>query len=375
MRAKLFMIVVSLLVAGGVYGQASVVQQQCDRQNLSPIRCGYWEEGYQDGANDARAGRDSDHRRYRAKFESLYEQFYRDGYEAGFKNTGGRLRWTDVQKNAYDLGYNDGERDRDRRISRLPARYEGQYDRAYEAYYRQGYFDGYDDRDRRYDFPVEGGGTLPTLPRPGGQTGRRGTATGTLTWNGRVDDRVNIVIKGDTVNTQTVSGSLSQTYHTLAGTLPRRGVDFTIAKLDGRGTAFVLQQPARENDYTAIIQVYDPRRGNDNYNLRVTWALKRQEPYSSGRVVWRGRVDQTANIAISGGDVEVVEYAGPLTDVSFTFDGYLAARPGSVTVRKLEGRGTFTVLEQPGPQNDYTALIQIFDPRGGDDSYEIEVIW
>jgi hypothetical protein len=33
----------------------------------------------------------------------------------------------------------------------------------------------------------------------------------------------------------------------------------------------VLQQPSRENDYTAVIQVFDPDGGADNYDLEVSW--------------------------------------------------------------------------------------------------------
>ena len=91
---------------------------------------------------------------------------------------------------------------------------------------------------------------------------------------------------------------------------------------------------------------------------------------------WRGRVDQTANIIISGADVDSIDESGSgLTNVNFNITGYLAARPGNVTVRKRRGRGTVTVFQQPNRNNDYEAIIQIFDPDGSDDDYEVEINW
>jgi len=350
---------------------------QCDRQALSPIKCGYFEEGYIDGANDARAGLDNDHKRYRSKFEKQYESFYRQGYDSGYAGVKPLARWSDDQKNAYDQGFDDGEDDRNRSIARLPARYEGQYDVTFKAYYRRGYTDGYDNRQRRYDFPVERRGEVPG-GFPGRRPGRRrGTATGTLLWNGRVDNVVHIVLRGGDVSEERIAGPLSRNNHRLSGILPRRPSVVSVNKLDGRGRARVIQQPSRTNDYTAIVEVFDRRRGADNYRLNISWtSTNRREAYQSGKLTWRGRVDQTANIVIFGDDVSSFDVSGSgLSDVSFNLEGYLSARPGRISVRKRNGRGTVSVIEQPSAGNDFTAVIQIFDPRGGDDEYEVEVTW
>lgn len=350
---------------------------QCVQARLTPIKCGYFEEGYQDGAADARNNRDRDHRRYRSKFEDQYEPFYRDGYNEGYRSVRPFSEWTERQRDAYDLGYDYGEDDRDRRISRLPARYEGRYDRTLEEYYQKGYFDGYDGRAKQYGTPV---GNRPTFPNADRRNGRRrgGTQTGSLTWNGRVDNRVQIVLRGDEVETRQIAGRLSGVYHNLQGVLPRRNAVVSVAKLDGRGTARVVQQPNRANGYTAIVEVFDARRSDDNYNLRISWqASNAQERYSPGRLVWRGRVDSTANIYIAGEDVEAVDQTSSgLTVLQSDLRGYLAARDGiTVRVDKKEGRGSVTIIEQPSRLNDYTAVIRVFDPSGGDDLYEIEVEW
>ena len=79
---------------------------------------------------------------------------------------------------------------------------------------------------------------------------------------------------------------------------------------------------------------------------------------------------------VAGTDVASEDMAGTgLSGVDFSINGYLANRPGSVNVRKIRGRGTVRVLEQPSRNNGYTAVIQIFDASGGADNYEVEITW
>ena len=74
---KLFFCTALLFVIafGGISASA-----QCDRNANSPIRCGFYDEGYQDGIADANANRSNDYRRYRTKYVSQYETFYSNGY-------------------------------------------------------------------------------------------------------------------------------------------------------------------------------------------------------------------------------------------------------------------------------------------------------
>lgn len=351
---------------------SQAVFAQCDKSRNSPIQCGYYDEGYQDGANDAAANRGSDYRRYRNKLDNRYETFYSQGYDAGYGNASTFPRWDSTQRDVYDRGYRDGGTDNRRGVSRLPERYEGRYNRDYEAYFKKGYDDGYDGNQKQYDTDVGG---IPTpLPTPPG----RGTNTGTLTWSGRVDNRVNVIIQGNNVRNEDVTGSGFQPgSQYLNGVLPRRPATISVAKRAGRGNAFVLQQPTRANNYTAIVQISDDRSGADNYRLDISWSAGSTiEPYQSGRVTWRGKVDQTVNISISGGDVQTEDVStGRLSDVNFNINGILARRGGTVSVRKIRGRGTVSVLQQPNEDNDFTAVIQVFDPERGDSDYELEVTW
>jgi hypothetical protein len=367
----LFLLVLFVLTLGVIPALA-----QCDPNTASPIKCSYYNEGYQDGAADARNNKSNDYKRYKNKYERLYESFYRDGYEAGYNSVRPIVRWTNSQRSAYDAGYTIGQNDRRRGNQNKSTESVGAgYDQTIGLYFQQGYVDGFNNRSRQYDVPLTGYPTTPTYPTNQGP----GTASGTAYWNGRVDDRVNLILHGSTISAQDLSGYATQTtYQNVSGMLPRRAATVSARKTDGRGSVSVIQQPNRSNDFTAIVQVYDPKGGARDYKVEITWtaAAMVEEPYRSGSVTWRGRVDQTANIVINGSDVQTQDASGTgLSNVNFTINGYLAHRPGSVSARKRNGRGTVIILQQPTWDNDFTAIVQVFDPSGGADNYEVEISW
>jgi len=296
------------------------INAQCDPNVSGHIRCGYYDAGYRDGSNDARANRSNDYRRYRNKYTSQYENFYRDGYQAGY-------------------------------ISVRP---------TYPGYPNPGY------------------------PNPGYPNQGYPGAAGTATWSGRVDSIARLILQGNSIQVQDVSGTGATTsYQNVNGALPRRNVNVTAEKRDGRGTVSVIQQPLRSNGYTAIVEISDPKGGGDNYRVDISWQGQggpggpgREEPYRSGTAIWRGRVDQTVNVVISGGSITTEWVAGGQTIGEMAnVNGYLSRRPGTVRVRKLRGRGSVSVFEQPSWQNDFTAVIRIDDPKGGDDYYDIQISW
>lgn len=347
---------------------------QCDPNTQGTIKCSYYNEGYQDGSNDARNNLNSDYRRYRDKYERKYEANYRDGYNAGYDSVRPSTRWTGSQRNAYDSGYSIGQNDRrSGAYNRSAENARGAYDSNIAAYFQQGYDDGYNNRSRRYDVPL--GNIPPTYPPYPGQ----GKTTGTAYWNGRVDDRANIIIRDNTIYAENVSGNETTTVsQNMTGSLPRRATNITVRKRDGRGSVSIIQQPNRANNFTAIIQIYDPKGGASNYKIEASWvgAGNVEEPYQAGSVSWRGRVDQMAHIVISGSDVQWQDASGTgLWSVNHSINGYLARRPGSVSAYKRRGRGTVSVLQQPTWENDFTAIIQVFDPNGGADNYEVDISW
>lgn len=344
--------------------------------DLSPLERGYYEEGYQDGINDAQAGRKNDYKRYKSKFDRRYESLYKQGYQAGYIYIRPNIKWTSDQKKAYDKGYDYGRDDVRKNISRLPERYEGRYDNRYISYYQKGYYDGYDGRSKQYNTRVDTIDTGSPIYNPFPSNNK---AVSGVVWSGRVDDRINISINGASVQTTVLAGSdVSKVDYRFNNTLPRRAVNVSVRKIRGRGEVFVIQQPSRDNNYTAIVQIFDSNRAADDYQIEVGWEVSNiEEPYQSGRVNWSGRVDNKVHVIISGDYVRSIDMAGTgMRNVHYNLMGYLARRNGNfVSVRKIKGRGQVAVIQQPSWDNDFTTIIQILDPDRSDDDYQLEISW
>jgi hypothetical protein len=48
---------------------------------------------------------------------------------------------------------------------------------------------------------------------------------------------------------------------------------------------------------------------------------------------------------------------------------------GTFNMEKIAGRGTVELYEEPGPTNDFTAVLRITDPRSGSDLYHVRLAW
>jgi hypothetical protein len=127
---------------------------------------------------------------------------------------------------------------------------------------RDGRYDPRNDRNDRND-------------RNGGYGSRDDSRAGpgSLSWSGRVDDIVDITIRGGSVSYQTRSGAqINDVRSRLSGgALPRREGGVTIVSGNGRGSVQVVQQPSQSNGYTAIIRINDPRGGAGDYNFEARW--------------------------------------------------------------------------------------------------------
>jgi hypothetical protein len=44
-------------------------------------------------------------------------------------------------------------------------------------------------------------------------------------------------------------------------------------------------------------------------------------------------------------------------------------------IRRIRGRGSVDLIQEPSRENDYSAMIRVRDNRSGSDTYEIEVSW
>jgi len=96
----------------------------------------------------------------------------------------------------------------------------------------------------------------------------------------------------------------------------------------------------------------------------------------SGRMTWRGTVDDDVRIRVRGGTSEVETIGGtPYYDAVTNFTNSLPPRRVSVSVVKRRGRGEVVVEQQPSRENDYTAIIRVRDSRGGASEYEFDLSW
>ena len=93
-------------------------------------------------------------------------------------------------------------------------------------------------------------------------------------------------------------------------------------------------------------------------------------------MTWRGRVDDYVELNIQGNRVRSREREGSQTlNEQVSFSNPLPRTDVSVSVRKRNGRGRVSVVQQPNRSNNYTAIVKIDDEKGGADDYEIEMEW
>lgn len=98
------------------------------------------------------------------------------------------------------------------------------------------------------------------------------SATGRVEWRGVVDDRVQLVIRGRSIEHRTMSGrAFPDGRFSFTSPLPNDNVRVEVINHAARGTTRVIQQPARTNGFTAIIEIYDPQSGEREYRLEVIW--------------------------------------------------------------------------------------------------------
>ncbi|MEP6900639.1 MAG: hypothetical protein ABJA66_02750 [Actinomycetota bacterium] len=112
----------------------------------------------------------------------------------------------------------------------------------------------------------------------GGTTGGGGGNTdnrpviGRVYWRGTVDDKIQLVIHGSQIETRTIAG---RTYpdgtFSFTAALPTRNVAVEVSKTKGRGSAQVIQQPSKSNDFTTIIEISDSDGGAKEYLLDIYW--------------------------------------------------------------------------------------------------------
>jgi hypothetical protein len=96
---------------------------------------------------------------------------------------------------------------------------------------------------------------------------------GRVFWKGMVDAKIQLIIKGDKIETKTLDGKeYPDGIYSFTTPLPDSAVTVGVnKKKDGRGTVTVTQQPTQDNDFKAVVEITDPKKGVGEYQLEIFW--------------------------------------------------------------------------------------------------------
>ncbi len=100
-----------------------------------------------------------------------------------------------------------------------------------------------------------------------------GQNSGKVYWNGMVDNKVHLVVRGVSVEERTIAGQAATTgAFSFTAPLPKAEIAVRAIKIDGRGTKVaVIQQPNAANEFTAIVEILDERGGAGEYLIEIEW--------------------------------------------------------------------------------------------------------
>lgn len=102
-----------------------------------------------------------------------------------------------------------------------------------------------------------------------------------------------------------------------------------------------------------------------------------QDPEASGKVFWRGTVDDKVHLIIKGTALEQKMISGQEKPAgTYSFTAPLPEQAVAVRVNRIAGRSKkITVIQQPSETNDFTAIVEIYDNSGGAKEYQLEISW
>lgn len=167
----------------------------------------------------------------------------------------------------------------------------------------------------------------------------------------------------------------------------------------------VIEQPRRNNDFTALVEVDARGRGMQRVSLDFYWddagrAVSRgRDVYrddrgygagtrartndrygaagnGSGMARWAGQVDNEVFVLLRGRQFFSTAVRGrsvynQQTDIT----NPMPRRPLTVHLQDIQGRGQIEIAEQPDNSNNFTAKIHIMDPQAGAGAYSFTIAW
>lgn len=119
--------------------------------------------------------------------------------------------------------------------------------------------------------------SVPAVPASAQDRGR-------LTWSGDVDDTAVVYIRRGEVRTETLRGKgVDNARHRFLGGDDRIDGRVRLQDENGRGSIRVVQQPSRDNDYTAAVRIEDLTAGRGRYRFTLTWDDRDNRNYRDDR--------------------------------------------------------------------------------------------
>jgi hypothetical protein len=242
MTKQFLMIIAVLLFANTAFGQFSANRLDDLAARLSREASDFAEYNYRSYSNSFRTSRsDTEAVMLAQQFGSVSQLFSRMVNDRR-RNSELRDAFQLVQAVAHLVERNNLQRDRWSSIQRLLS-------------------------DTSRELGDDSGGPGYPTPGPAGPGG-----SGRMTWRGRVDEDVRIVIRGGTAELQTIGGTpYPDGIANFSAALPPRRVNVTLSSKKGRGEISIEQQPSRENDYAVVIRITDPKGGASDYEFELSW--------------------------------------------------------------------------------------------------------
>ena len=102
---------------------------------------------------------------------------------------------------------------------------------------------------------------------------RRGRE-GSFEFRGYVDDATVLFIRSDQVRAEDLSGKpIRGDRFTFSQPLPaERLKSIGLVEVEGRGEVDLVEKPWQGNNFTAVVLITDPQRGNSPYSFRLAWS-------------------------------------------------------------------------------------------------------
>ena len=99
------------------------------------------------------------------------------------------------------------------------------------------------------------------------------TTPSQVTWTGSVDDTATVYFQGGKSWVDNVTGKpVEDANSTFHGDLPSNALtNVALTKIAGRGQVALIQQPTKDNNYTAAVRVVDPDPDRDHYQFTLKW--------------------------------------------------------------------------------------------------------